>query len=159
MHSFQAGLFDRLSADAGNECASGLRPPTRRQLLDACKDSITRDLVCLLNTRCALPADALTGYAAVAGSVVNYGLIDFAGMCMTSDTDQQTICTAVRVAMERHEPRLDRVSVILRPRKGSINRVDFEIMAELKGAGEGEALSLNAVFRPSIQQYSIEDKQ
>ncbi|WP_426192963.1 type VI secretion system baseplate subunit TssE [Massilia sp. DWR3-1-1] len=91
------------------------------------------------------------------GSVVNYGLIDFAGMCMTSDTDQQKICTALRAAIERHEPRLQQVSVDLRSKKGAINRVEFVITAELKGSLDGEALSFDAVFRPSLQQYSIED--
>jgi type VI secretion system protein ImpF len=93
----------------------------------------------------------------VAGSVVNYGLIDFAGMCMTSDTDQQQICTAVRKAIERHEPRLHKVEVTLRPKKGSINRVEFMITAQLKSASHQAPMSFNAVFRPSLQQYSVED--
>lgn len=154
MRTFTPGLFDRLSQDPPTAPTTPAR--ARAQALAACKDSITRDLVCLLNTRCALPGQNVNPYAAVAGSVLNYGLIDFAGMCMTSDTDQQKICTAVRQAIERHEPRLEKVSVILRPKKGSIKRVEFDIMAQLKGTVAGEPLSFNAVFRPSIQQYSID---
>lgn len=155
MRSFSPGLFDRLAE--GDEQA--LLPRSRRnaQALDACRQSITRDLVALLNTRSGVAQHALAPYPAVSGSVFNYGLIDFAGMCMTSDTDQQQICTAVRRTIERHEPRLHKVEVNLRPKKGTVNRVEFVITAQLKNGSGQEALSFNAVFRPSLQQYSIED--
>jgi type VI secretion system protein ImpF len=76
---------------------------------------------------------------------------------MTSDTDQEQICRAVRVAIERHEPRLQNVNVTLRPKKDSINRVEFAITAELKGGIDGGQMAFDAVFRPSLQQYSIEN--
>lgn len=154
MRSFSPGLFDRL-ADLDN-VAPTVRQQGRTYAIEPCKQHITRDLEALLNTRSALKADALQPYPSVLGSVVNYGLIDFAGMCMTSDADQQRICVAVRLAIERHEPRLHRVSVNLRRKKGSINRVEFVITAELKGSMDGAELSFDAVFRPSLQQYSIE---
>ena len=162
MRSFSPGLFDRLAEDDTTDAEKAVRsgPRARAQALDACKQSITRDLVALLNTRCAIQAtslhSAMHGHAAVEASVINYGLIDFAGMCMTSDTDQQKICSAVQWAIERHEPRLHKVSVDLRPTKGAINRVEFVISAQLKGSALGDALSFDAVFRPSLQQYSIE---
>lgn len=154
MQSFVPGLFDRLDADDDTAQAQ-FRPPPRKA--DEWRDSITRDLEALLNTRSALLPHVLAEYREVSGSVVNYGLIDFAGMCMTSDTDRQHICTAVRLAIERHEPRLHKVVVTLRPKKGSINRVEFMITAQLKSAAHDEPMSFNAVFRPSLQQYSIED--
>ena len=155
MRSFSPGLFDRLSED--DAPAQTTRQQARSQALRACRQSITRDLVALLNTRCAVKADALKPFPCVSSSVVNYGLLDFAGMCMTSDTDQQQICIAVRQAIERHEPRLHKVSVDLRPKKNTINRVEFLITAELKGSLDDEPLSFDAVFRPSLQQYSIDD--
>jgi type VI secretion system protein ImpF len=147
MQSFTPGLFDRLDADDDDV-------PARKR--DEWKESITRDLEALLNTRSALLPETLTGYPAVGGSVVNYGLIDFAGMCMTSDTDQKRICTAVRQAIERHEPRLDKVTATLQPRKGAINRVDFVITAELKNTPAADPMHFNAVFQPSLQRYSIQ---
>jgi type VI secretion system protein ImpF len=155
MHGFSRGLFDRLDDD--DDQALATRRRSRQQALDACQQSISRDLESLLNTRSALLASELAPYPAVSDSIVNYGLIDFAAMCMTSDTDQQRICTAVRKAIERHEPRLHKVSVTLQPKKGSINRVDFMITAQLKSVLHQEPLSFNAVFRPSLQQYSVED--
>ena len=100
--------------------------------------------------------DALADYPEVSGSIVNYGLIDFAGMCMTSDADQKRICTAVRLAIERHEPRLHKVTATLQPRKGAINRVDFVITAQLKNAPVADPMHFNAVFQPSLQRYSIQ---
>jgi type VI secretion system protein ImpF len=154
MRNFSPGLFDRL---AEPEPAPANRQQARAQAQQRCRDSITRDLVALLNTRSALQADALQPWPAVRSSVLTYGLIDFAGMCMTSDTDQQQICRAVKLAIERHEPRLHKVDVTLRPGKDSINRVAFAITAELKGAIDGEPMAFDAVFRPSLQQYSIEN--
>jgi len=153
MQSFTPGLFDRLDADDAGASGS-LRHPARHT--DTWKESITRDLEALLNTRSALLPDLVANYPAVGASVVNYGLIDFAGMCMTSDTDQQRICTAVRLAIERHEPRLHNVTATLQPRKGAINRVDFVITAQLKNAPVADPMQFNAVFQPSLQRYSIQ---
>ena len=126
----------------------------RARALHEAMRSITRDLQALLNTRSAISPAALAPYTEVSGSIVNYGLIDFAGMCMNSDTDQHKICHAVQAAIKRHEPRLHDVAVTLRPRKGAINRVDFVITARLKSGPLNEPMSFNAVFRPSLQQYS-----
>ena len=155
MQGFSPGLFDRIADTDADDGA--LRRPTRAAEEEACKQSITRDLIALLNTRSSVPALALAPLNTVCASVVNYGLMDFAGMCMTSDTDQQKICAAVRVAIERHEPRLRNVVVLLTPKKGAINRVEFMIAAELKSGMHNQPMSFNAVFRPSLQQYSIDD--
>jgi len=153
MNGFTPGLLDRLLGEHdGNGGHHGLT-------LEQFKDSVARDLEDLLNTRCALPEAMLSDYPECAASIVNYGLIDFAGMCMNSDTDQQEICKAVQLAIQRHEPRLHKVLVSLRGAKsarGTINRVEFVITAQLKHASMSEAMSFNAVFRPSLQQYSIE---
>jgi type VI secretion system protein ImpF len=155
MHGFSPGLFDRLDADDGHALATAHRG--RSRAFEECRQSIMRDLESLLNTRSALLSPTLALYPAVSGSVVNYGLIDFADMCMTSDIDRQQICTAVRQAIERHEPRLHKVVVTLRPKKGTINRVEFMIAAQFKNALHAGPMSFNAVFRPSLQQYSIEE--
>jgi type VI secretion system protein ImpF len=154
MQGFTCGLFDRLDDD-NDRAPSNNRAGRARAMEDAMR-SVTHDLQALLNTRSGLASESLEPYPAVSGSIVNYGLIDFASMCMSSDIDQQEICNAVRLAIERHEPRLQKVAVTLRPTKGAINRVDFVITSRLKGAPLTEPLSFNAVFRPSLQQYSIE---
>lgn len=154
VQGFTRGLFDRL--DDNGEPASGNKRAARMRAVEEAMLSITRDLQALLNTRSALSPASLKPFQEVSRSIVNYGLIDFAGMCMSSDTDQHEICKAVRLAIERHEPRLHKVAVTLLPRQGAINRVDFVITARLKSAPQAEPMSFNAVFRPSLQQYSIE---
>jgi hypothetical protein len=78
MQSFVPGLFDRLDAD-DNAPQGGFRAPPK--MADEWKESLTRDLAALLNSRSALLPNALAEYPEVSGSVVNYSLIDFAGMC------------------------------------------------------------------------------
>lgn len=156
MPRFLPGLFDRLAVDDDDDGTARDRPARSRHR-DDCRASISRDLEALLNTRSALLPAMLAPYPAVGGSVVNYGLIDFAAMCMTSDTDQKRICGAVRLAIERHEPRLHKVAVTLQAKKGAINRVDFVISAQLKSGAAAEPMHFNAVFQPSLQRYSIQD--
>lgn len=153
MQGFTRGLFDRLDDDGEPEFSH--KRAARTRAMEEAMRSITDDLQALLNTRSALSPALLKPYQEVSRSIVNYGLIDFAGMCMSSDTDQQDICKAVRLAIERHEPRLHKVAVTLQPRQGAINRVDFVITARLKSSPQAEPMSFNAVFRPSLQQYSI----
>ena len=154
MQGFTRGLFDRLDNDG--EPTSGNKRAARMRAVEEAMRSITHDLQAPLNTRSALSAASLKPYEEVSRSIVNYGLIDFAGMCMSSDLDQHEICKAVRLAIERHEPRLHKVAVTLQPRQGAINRVDFVITARLKSAPQAEPMFFNAVFRPSLQQYAIE---
>lgn len=149
---YAPGLFDRLIDDQ----PAGRAGVAATWMVEQLKEAIARDLESLLNTRAAMPEHLFAGYPEASKSVLTYGLIDFAGMCMTSDTDQKKICSAVQRAIERHEPRLHQVSVDLRPARGAINRVEFVISAQLKGSAQGDALSFDAVFRPSLQQYSIE---
>jgi type VI secretion system protein ImpF len=156
MQPFSPGLFDRLRAD-DQETHSDFLSRARRQ--DKWKESVTRDLEALLNTRSALSESDLALYPEVSDSILNYGLIDFAGMCLSSDDDQQRICTAVRRAIERHEPRLQNVAVTLQQKKGAINRLDFVITAEPKCVPHAEPMQFNAVFEPSLQQYSIQSER
>lgn len=153
MQTFTAGLFDRLDDDSA--APQRTRDQARAHSLNQAMRSVTRDLQALLNTRSAVSPAALAPYPALSSSTINYGLTDFAGMCMNSDTDRSEICKSVRLAIERHEPRLQQVTVILQAGQGAINRVDFVITARLKHAPRSGPLSFNAVFCPSLPQYSI----
>lgn len=145
------GLFDRLMDDDAHSGAAW----TVEQL----KDAVARDLEALLNTRAALPDGALAAYTEAGASVLAYGLIDFAGMCLTSDDDQKIICAAVQRAIERHEPRLAGVSASLRLHGARINRVDFIISARLRASAAPEAVQFDAVLQPSTQQYAIRNSR
>ena len=139
------GLFDRLVNGSTAQAFT----------LEQMKDSLARDLEALLNTRAAIPEEELRGYRLASGSVLNYGLVDFAGMCLTSDSDRKRICHAVQRAIERHEPRLRNVKASLRKAEGSINRIDFVIAATLKADTSAQPVQFDAVLTQSTQRYSV----
>ena len=152
MQKFVPGLFDRLDADDDTRQSESL---PNAQRADDRRRSISHDLAALCNTRYALLPHVLASFPEVSGSIVSDGLIDFAGMCLTSDTDQRRIRAAVVSAINRHEPGLDRVTATLLPRKGRIKRVDFVVTAQLKNAPVAEPMHFNAVFQPSCRRYSV----
>lgn len=110
MQSFMPGLFDHLNAD--DDAPQG-QFHARPKKADKWHDSIIRNLEARLNTRFALRPHAPGDHLEVSGSIANYGPIDFASARMRGDTDQQRICTAVRLAIVRHEPRLHGVTTTL----------------------------------------------
>ena len=148
---FVPGLFDRLLGEGGMGA-------TARLTLEQLKDAVARDLEELLNTRVALPPGALDAYPECAASIVNYGLIDFAGMCLSSSEDRARICAALKAAIERHEPRLRNVRARLEREAGSINRVGFVISGTLAVQAGGETVNFDAVLQPSSLRYSINRK-
>jgi type VI secretion system protein ImpF len=141
-HATPAGLLDRLLYGAG----SRLSPA---QL----KESVARSLEDMLNTRAALPAGPLRGHPQCAASVANYGLADFAGCCLGSAPDRAYICTCIRTAVERHEPRLRRVEVQVAAEPGAVNRIRITISG-LIGSQRG-MVAFDAVLQPSTLRYSI----
>lgn len=154
MQGYVPGLFDRLMG-AGDSAQAA------RLSVEQLKDAVARDLEELLNTRMALPAGALDGYPECTASIVNYGLIDFAGMCLSSSDDRARICAALKAAIERHEPRLRHVRARLEREAGAINSVRFVISATLVASaspGLGEAVNFDAVLQPSSLRYSINRK-
>ena len=99
--------------------------------------------------------DALEGFPECEKSILTYGLSDFAGLSLASLNDRAYICTSLKNAIARHEPRLKNVDVTLELRDGSINRFNFVITAELAVASTEERVSFDAVLQPSSLQYSI----
>lgn len=149
MNGLTPGLLDRL-------LGAGDARPGASWTLEQYKDSVARDLEDLLNTRCALAPELLSDYPECASSILNYGLRDFAGLCMSSSTDRARICAALSEAVERHEPRLRKVRAQLDYRQGTINCISFVISAELAAPALNAAVSFDAVLQPSSLHYAIQ---
>ncbi|GGY02127.1 type VI secretion system baseplate subunit TssE [Massilia dura] len=146
MNGYTPGLFDRLLGD---------RSSGTRLSLEQLKDAVARDLEDLLNTRMALPGELLEGWPECAASIVTYGLIDIAGMCLSSSDDRARICDGLRATIERHEPRLRSVVARVEHQAGSVNRINFVITGVLHAPGVSEPINFDAVLQPSTLHYSI----
>lgn len=152
MIGFVPGLLDRLTGDFSPSSTGG---GVSRVTLEQLKDSVARDLEALLNTRIGVPPGMFGDYPEARRSILNYGLVDFAGLCLSSTEDRAVICNSLKAAIETHEPRLKNVSASLELEKGSVNRLAFVINATLHLDSASEAVNFNAVLQPSSLNYSI----
>lgn len=150
MKGFAPSLFDRLMGE--QQAASGA---VTRLNMEQIKDSVARDLEALLNTRLGLPAGLLDDYPEAQKSVLSYGLVDFAGFCLSRPDDRRAICASLKSAIECHEPRLRDVVASLEMDEGSVNRLNFVINAMLVVAASEEPVNFNAVLQPSSLHYAI----
>ncbi|SFB84329.1 type VI secretion system baseplate subunit TssE [Massilia yuzhufengensis] len=149
MKGFTPGLLDRLMDERPDACAG--TPITCEQL----KDSVARDLEALLNTRLAFDPAILNGYPEARGSLLLYGLADFASYCLTSSLDRAAVCASIQDAIEAHEPRLRDVTATLDVVPGSVNRLNFVIHARLAVSPTAEPVNFNAVLQPSSLHYAV----
>jgi type VI secretion system protein ImpF len=154
MKGFSPGLLERLM-DERKPAGSAARMAAEGLSIDQIKDHVARDLEALLNTRAALPDSVFARFPLARASILNYGLVDFAGFCLSSDEDRAAICAGLKSAIETHEPRLKEVSARLEQRAGSVNRLDFVIHARLELASGGDTVNFSAVLQPSSLHYAI----
>lgn len=152
MSQYLPSLFDRLIDDRGYGAANGV---VARLSMAQLKDAVARDLEALLNTRVLMPEAMLAAHPDAVRSMLDYGLIDFAGFCLSSTDDRAAICASLKAAIEQHEPRLRGVSASLEMEQGSVNRLNFVINATLQVDASAEPVNFNAVLQPSSLHYSI----
>ena len=145
--AFAPGAWDRLMAPADAPPAQ----PTRAQFQRA----IARDLEALLNTRAAVADEVLAGHPHCRKSIVNFGLADFAQICLTSSDDRKAICERLKAAIERHEPRLDKVRAHLLREPGAVNRLSFVIEGQLRASADDQRLRFDVMLERSSLHYSI----
>jgi type VI secretion system protein ImpF len=126
----QPSLLDRLADDHPDERSE---PPTDQFLsIQQLRRSVQRDISWLLNA-CNMERD-ISGYAEIERSVLNFGIPDLAGFTISS-LDIGSLENAIRVALERFEPRLIRHSIRLRaeldPDSMNHNTLILQIACEL----------------------------
>ncbi len=152
---FAPGLLDRLFGERAQAGALSAQATVTRLSMEQLKDSVARDLEALLNTRIGIAPDLLDDYPECRKSIISYGLIDFAGFCLSSTDDRAAICASLTAAIEQHEPRLKSVKASLEMEPGSVNRLNFVINATLQVEQSAEPVNFNAVLQPSSLHYSI----
>lgn len=152
MATFSSSVWDKLR---GPVPTPGGQQQPARLTLEQYQRAIARDLEALLNTRIATPEQELEHYPACRHSIVNFGLADFAQLCLTSSDDRKAICDRLTAAIERHEPRLRQVRVQLLDEPGMVNRLSFVISAQLQARAGDERVRFDVMLEPSSQHYSI----
>lgn len=152
MKRFEPSFFDKLFNDEPHVPA----PAAMRQLsLDELKATVARDLESILNTRIAFSEEDLEQLPECRKSLLTYGLSDFAGLSLASHYDRTFICRSIQNAIERHEPRLQRVNVTLELNDRSTSMLNFVIQALLVVHPAEEPVNFDALLQPSTLQYSV----
>lgn len=119
------------------------------------KRTIARDLEALLNTRVAIAAEELAQLPACKASIVNFGLTDFAQLCLTSSEDRKIVCDLITSAIARHEPRLTQVRARLVEESGMVNRLSFAISGQLRALADDDRVQFDVMLESSNLHYSI----
>jgi len=152
MVTYTSSVWDRLIAPIP-ACAAERRP--LQLTLAQYKLAIARDLEALLNNRVAISPEELATYPACRESIVNFGLADFAQLCLTSSTDRKKICDLLTAAITRNEPRLAQVRARLVEDAGRVNRLSFAISGQLRTPTNDDRVQFDIMLEPSSLQYAI----
>ncbi len=135
---FFPSLIDRLIGDDA--------PPVNRFHSDPSgpfRDTVVRDLVCLLNTRsrCVSWREELTE---LDSALFNYGLPDFAGRDFATDEDREYLRESVATVIATFEPRLADVYIDVASDDELPDRnVRLQITARLVGVDDPLVVDLN----------------
>lgn len=152
MTTFTPTIWDRLIEPGPPP--TGQRRPLQLSLAQY-KRAIGRDLQVLLNTRVAITAEELGRYPACKASIVNFGLADFAQLCLTSSDDRKMVCDLITSAIARHEPRLIQVRARLIEETGMVNRLSFVISGQLRLPVDDDHVQFDVMLESSSLHYSI----
>lgn len=150
--NFRSSAWDRLMA---TPASSAVHDAPVHLTIEQFKRVIARDLEALLNSRVAFPDVALAGLPNCKNSIINFGLTDFAELCLTNSEDRKEICNRLKAAIERHERRLTSVRVSLATGTGAINRLSFVVSGQLRALGTGERTQFDVELEPSSLHYAI----
>ncbi len=152
MATLTSSVWDRLIEPAPP--CPGQRGPLHLSLAHY-KRVIARDLEALLNTRVAISEEELAQYPACKASIVNFGLTDFAQLCLTSSEDRKIVCDLITSAIARHEPRLTQVRARLVEETGMVNRLSFAISGQLRALAANDRVQFDLMLESSNLHYSI----
>ncbi|MCA9132474.1 MAG: type VI secretion system baseplate subunit TssE [Planctomycetales bacterium] len=147
-------VFDRLLDDEPERQVES--PRSRAQLLRDLKQSVRRDLECLLNTRISLfpvPEDLKE----LKTSVLNYGVPDFTGLSMGSREQREKLRVLVEDAIRRFETRFKTVRVETsggRPRSQD-RTIRFRIEGTLYAEPSPEPVSFDSQLRPQLGDFEV----
>lgn len=149
-------LLDRLLDD--DPKAPVDRSDTTAYGLARYKQSVARDLEALLNSRCPDIDGAIESSSYARSSMLNFGIIDLSSLSLLNPDDRALLRDKIRIAIERHEPRLSKVRVSLDAPQGMERLLRFRVDAVLKVHPGRPPVSFDAMLHLSSNTYSINER-
>lgn len=151
--SVQPSLLDRLTDLEPERLTDG---PTSRDVSErAFRRSVQRDVEWLLNSRRGMVL-ASAAQPETHQSVLEYGLKDMSGITVGSDDGRKLLRDYIRDTLERFEPRLTDIVVVL-GETDKMNRlqVRFSIQATLRMDPSPEQIVFDTVLEVSSGSYEV----
>lgn len=121
----------------------------------AIRDSVSRDLEALLNTRSEMSRVIPAAFPECRKSSLGFGIPDFSSHNLLSPGDRDRIRRAIELAIATHEKRLTRVRVGLDPPKPLDKALRFRVEALLELGAEREKVQFDATLQVSTQAYQV----
>lgn len=149
-------LLDRLTDDEPRVSAD--RSTTREESARAYRLSVQRDVEWLLNTRRSI-VPVLASQPQVRNSVHEYGVPDTTGVAIGTSAGQRQLTEDIRDAIERFEPRLTNVRIVLvASSQVQAPQVRFSIEATLRMDPSPEQVVFDTVLEISSGTYDVADR-
>lgn len=153
MQSYVPSLLDKLLGETDPHLRGG--GAGTRHSLQQVKQSVVRDIECLLNAHAAFAPEELQGLPRVQGTLLTLGLTDISSLSMASDHDRRRITDALRRALTEHDRRLAHVDVRVREQAPGQPGLAFSIRAQLIVKPNREAVSFDAVLQRGSQRCLV----
>lgn len=143
------GLMDRL-VDVALPEDGGRRLPANET-----RNSISRDLENLLNTRSEGARLIPDEFKECRASSLTYGILDFSSYSLLSPHDRDRIRRSLEQAISLHEGRLSKVRVALEPQRDLDRALRFRIDALMELGANDEKVQFDAVLQLNTQTYMV----
>ena len=143
------GLMDRL-VDAPLPEDGG-----RRVSVTDMRNSVSRDLENLLNTRSEGARLISDSFKECRASSLTYGILDFSSYSLLSPHDRDRIRRSLELAIGLHEGRLTRIRATLEPQRELDRALRFRVDALMELGPDNEKVQFDAVLQLNTQTYVV----
>ena len=132
-------------------------PASRSKSLRLLKQSVKRDLECMLNTRQSI-VYVEPEMKELTNSLACYGLPDFSNASVKSKSDQNRLRRALEAAIATFEPRLEDVKVSLEATGGVERILHFRIDARLRVDPAPEPVTFDTRLHVTSGEYTVQEE-
>jgi type VI secretion system protein ImpF len=119
------------------------------------KRAVARDLEALLNTRCVDTEGQIEDYPQASQSVLSFGIVDLSSLSLLNPDDRLLLQDKIRIAIERHEPRLAEAAVSLEEPRELERMLRFRVDAVLKVHPDKPPVIFDATLQLSSSTYQV----